>query len=96
MRITIDRFGRVLIPKSLRERLGFAPGTPLALDVHDAGDGAPSLEIRAIPDEPLLVRENGRLVFTGALDPFDLVEALGAQRAARDRRVSGLDAGASS
>jgi AbrB family looped-hinge helix DNA binding protein len=35
MRATIDMAGRVVIPKPLRDRLGFAPGTELELDAVD-------------------------------------------------------------
>jgi AbrB family looped-hinge helix DNA binding protein len=35
MRTTIDAAGRVVIPKELREQLGFAPGTELDLEAVD-------------------------------------------------------------
>jgi AbrB family looped-hinge helix DNA binding protein len=35
MRTTIDMAGRVVIPKPLREQLGFSPGTELELDAVD-------------------------------------------------------------
>ena len=94
MTVTIDKFGRVLIPKPVRDRLGLTAGAELALDVHTAGDGAPALELRAVPDEPALVREGGLLVHTGRLDPaaHDLDAFLAAQRDKRTRRVAGLDA----
>jgi AbrB family looped-hinge helix DNA binding protein len=31
----MDRFGRVLIPKKVREQLGLEPGEALALEVQD-------------------------------------------------------------
>ena len=49
MTVTIDKFGRVLIPKPLRDQLGLQPGAELSLDVHAGGDGAPALELRAVP-----------------------------------------------
>jgi AbrB family looped-hinge helix DNA binding protein len=47
MQVAIDPAGRVVIPKPLREQLGFSPGTPLEVDVVDG-----HLEI-STPHEPL-------------------------------------------
>ena len=97
MTVTIDKFGRVLIPKPVRDRLGLTAGAELALDVHTAGDGAPALELRAVPDaddpEGGLVRVNGRLVHngraTGDLDTSQILRDIYDERA---RRHAGLDA----
>jgi AbrB family looped-hinge helix DNA binding protein len=35
MRTTIDAAGRLVVPKPLRDQLGFAPGAELELDVVD-------------------------------------------------------------
>ena len=35
MRITIDGAGRLVVPKPLRDELGFAPGTELEVEVVD-------------------------------------------------------------
>jgi AbrB family looped-hinge helix DNA binding protein len=35
MRTTIDAAGRLVVPKPLREELGFAPGTELEVDAVD-------------------------------------------------------------
>ena len=35
MRTTIDAAGRLVVPKSIREELGFAPGTELELEAVD-------------------------------------------------------------
>lgn len=35
MRTTIDGAGRLVVPKALRQELGFAPGTELELDAVD-------------------------------------------------------------
>ena len=93
MTVTIDKFGRVLIPKPLRDQLGLAAGAELSLDVHTGGDGAPALELRAVPEAPPLVRKNGRLVYTGAIDPEgqDIVAFIQEQRLARTRHLAGVD-----
>ncbi len=46
MRVSIDRAGRVVIPKPLRDQLGFSPETPLGAEVVDG-----RLELSA-PYEP--------------------------------------------
>jgi AbrB family looped-hinge helix DNA binding protein len=55
MRTTIDRAGRLVIPKALRDRLGLLPG-----EVEVTADGA-SLRVEAIFDDSLVERD-GRLV----------------------------------
>ncbi|HWT94341.1 MAG TPA: AbrB/MazE/SpoVT family DNA-binding domain-containing protein [Solirubrobacteraceae bacterium] len=35
MRTTIDAAGRIVVPKTLRDQLGFAPGTELEVDAVD-------------------------------------------------------------
>ena len=96
MNVTIDKFGRVLIPKPLRDQLGLQPGAELSLDVHEGGDGAPALELRAIPDaeDPKggLIRVNGRLVHNGrATGDMDTTRILKDIYADRARRHAGLD-----
>ncbi|WP_420595159.1 AbrB/MazE/SpoVT family DNA-binding domain-containing protein [Deinococcus sp.] len=53
----LDKFGRVLIPKKLREELGLRVGEALSLEVD--GDG---LHLRPVVREARLVRHNGRLI----------------------------------
>ena len=49
MNLSIDSAGRVVIPKPLREQLGFSPSTPLAAEVVEG-----HLEL-SIPHEPARV-----------------------------------------
>jgi AbrB family looped-hinge helix DNA binding protein len=55
MRATIDKAGRLVIPKPLRDLLGLGPG-----DVEVTTDGA-ALRVEAVPGEGLDER-GGRLV----------------------------------
>jgi AbrB family looped-hinge helix DNA binding protein len=46
MRTVIDRAGRIVVPKPLRQALGLRPGQPLEIR---AGDGRLEIEIAATP-----------------------------------------------
>jgi AbrB family looped-hinge helix DNA binding protein len=71
MRTTIDKAGRLVIPKALRERLGLHPG-----EVELTPDGS-GLRIEAVAGDDH-VEESGRLVIPPAGTPVDdeLVRAL--------------------
>lgn len=57
---TVDRFGRVVIPKQARDHFGLAPGT--SLTVVDAEEGI--LLKPSAPAAPLVLK-GGVLVFSG-------------------------------
>lgn len=70
MRTTIDEAGRIVIPASMRERLGILPG-PVDLMIDGTGI---RIEVAA-PDD--LVEKDGRLVVRGSgatLAPDDIRE----------------------
>jgi AbrB family looped-hinge helix DNA binding protein len=71
MRATIDRAGRLVIPKTLRDRLGLGPGE---VEVHADGTG---VRVEPIATESLAER-GGRLVIPpgGARIDDDTVRAL--------------------
>lgn len=50
MQVTIDRAGRIVVPKPMREALGLSPDTPLEIDVIDG-----HLEVSARHEPPLVV-----------------------------------------
>lgn len=77
MKTFVDRFGRVLVPKKLRARLGFEPGAEL--EAVEAGD---SLLLRPLAQKALLKMERGVLIFTGELsgDVKDVVRSLREER----------------
>ena len=57
MRTTIDAAGRVVVPKRLRDELGFKPGQVLDLEVRDG-----RLEVQVAPVEMRLERRRHGLV----------------------------------
>jgi bifunctional DNA-binding transcriptional regulator/antitoxin component of YhaV-PrlF toxin-antitoxin module len=60
MEVTIDAGGRLMIPRSIRTRLGLLPGTKADISIYGAG-----AQITAGPRTARVVRENGRLVLDG-------------------------------
>jgi AbrB family looped-hinge helix DNA binding protein len=84
MRTTVDRFGRVVVPKSMRDRLGLRAGSAIEIEEVDG-----QLSLRAADDvSPLTVKE-GVLVFTGEA-VGDLEAAVASDRQARASRLAGL------
>ncbi len=57
MALTIDKAGRVVIPKRVRDELGLREGTPLALTTDGVG-----LRIEPVASGGRLVERDGRLV----------------------------------
>jgi AbrB family looped-hinge helix DNA binding protein len=83
MKTTIDKAGRLVIPKSIRDALGLAAGT----EVDIVMDGVAIRIDGPRPTEPELVEVNGRLVVkkTGQAFPVDVIGAL------REERVDHFD-----
>ena len=78
---TLDKFGRVVIPKELRQSLGLLPGSPLRIEQRGT-----ELVLCPIIEEPRLVRKGGVLVAQG--EP--LHDLRGADRKLRQQRLSYL------
>jgi AbrB family looped-hinge helix DNA binding protein len=67
MKLHLDKSGRIVLPKSLRHRLGLRPGSTL-----EATETAGGLLLRPIHQGPSLVERDGLLVHTARIDPaFD-------------------------
>lgn len=81
MRVSIDSAGRVVVPKRLRDELGFSPATPLEIDVVDG-----HLELSA-PHEPakLVSGPHGRS-FAATAVPITDADVRGTLEAVRERR----------
>lgn len=84
----VDRAGRLVLPKPIRDRLGLSGGSELELSI--AGE---SILLEPVRNDSNLVWKDGVLVHTGVptrdLASFDAVRS---DREARLRRVAGRDA----
>ncbi len=82
METTLDKFGRIVIPKAVRDHYGLAAG--VVLDIRSGEDGIVLLPQKPRPD---LIEKGGVLVFTGEAEE-DLEEAVERQREERMRQSS--------
>jgi len=60
MKTTLDRFGRVVVPKDIRDRLGLRPGAEIEID--EKGN---EVVLKPVEHEPPLMVKEGILVFSG-------------------------------
>jgi len=67
MIVTIDKAGRIVVRKSLRDRYGLESGTELEIEASSDG-----LRIRACSQEPSFVRKESVLVHHGSSPAQDL------------------------
>jgi len=79
----LDRFGRIAIPKRIRDNLHLGPGSPIRIEEVDDG-----IVIKPIYGEPNLVDKDGVLVFSGAAIG-SVEDALGKHRMERSKTVVG-------
>jgi AbrB family looped-hinge helix DNA binding protein len=81
MKTTIDAAGRIVIPKPLRERLGFGAGETLLLRERDG-----ILEIEAAPTPMALVKRKGGAVAVPRQPLPPLTDAMVRDTIERSRR----------
>ncbi len=79
---SLDRFGRLVVPKDIRDRLGLRPGTEIEIDAKEN-----ELVLRPVAHEPSLKLKKGVLVFSGKTTG-DLRGAVWAHREKRQRKVA--------
>ncbi|HUP43328.1 MAG TPA: AbrB/MazE/SpoVT family DNA-binding domain-containing protein [Thermoanaerobaculia bacterium] len=77
MEATLDRFGRIVIPKRVRDDLGLFAGSILLIEERED-----RIVLRVQREETDLVREDGVLVYTGEA-VGDLEQAVAAHRRGR-------------
>ena len=64
MTLRMDRSGRIILPKRLRERCGFKPGRKLDLVEQRGG-----VLLRPAEEQPSMVQVDGLWVHQGTLEP---------------------------
>jgi AbrB family looped-hinge helix DNA binding protein len=79
-KITLDRAGRVLIPKTLRRQLHLAPGDALEL----ASEGE-EITLRPLRPKAILKKERGVWVYQGERTGASIPDLIDQQRAQRSR-----------
>jgi AbrB family looped-hinge helix DNA binding protein len=64
MKLWIDKAGRIVVPKPLRERLGFKPGTEL-----EAIEQPEGVLLKRVEQQPCMVKVDGLWVHLGSAEP---------------------------
>jgi AbrB family looped-hinge helix DNA binding protein len=86
MTLTLDKAGRIVVPKPLRDRLGLRAG--MKLEVTESPEG---LVLKPASEKPAMLLEDGFWVHQGvAPKGFDWDKFIEEQREERHRKVSGL------
>ena len=86
MTLKIDKAGRVVLPKPIRDRMGLVQGGDVELTETAAG-----LILKNAAPKPSLVRKGAFLIHTGSLPAsFDWSRLIDDERSDRDRRLLGL------
>jgi AbrB family looped-hinge helix DNA binding protein len=84
MEAILDKFGRIIIPKELREALGVGPGS--AFHIEEINH---EIHLKPVEGTPHLKNKNGWLVFTGE-PQADISNAVDQFRNESFRRISGI------
>ena len=85
MTLKIDKAGRVILPKLIRERLGLRAGADLEIEETPEG-----VMLRPADTPPSLVRKGSFLVYDGEIPQgYDILKALDDDRAEQMRKAWG-------
>lgn len=86
MTLQIDKAGRIILPKPVRDRLGLHPGSALEMEETQSG-----VFLKPCERTPALEKRDGFWVYTGELPPgFDVRRSIEEDREERMRKVSGI------
>jgi AbrB family looped-hinge helix DNA binding protein len=83
-KLTLDRAGRVLIPKSLRQKLRLGPGD--ALQLNSEGD---EITLRPVRAKALLKKEKGVWVYQGEPTQVSIPDLIDREREKRSGEIIG-------
>src|SRR4029453_4955318 len=87
LHLSIDRFGRIVLPKEIRDRFGVKPGTEF--EVEEKGD---LNLLKPVVKEAQIINKNGWLVVKGSGKPMTVEEAdqlIDKVREERNRQIVG-------
>ena len=85
MTLRIDRAGRVVLPKLMRDRHGLRAGVDL--EVEETSEG---ILLKPAAQKPPVTKKGKFLVFTGEVAPgYDLTQAIAEDRDDRERKAWG-------
>lgn len=87
MTVMIDKMGRVVVPKPLRDHFALEAGSEMEITVEADG-----IRLRPVTSGPVLAEKDGLLVCTSELPPsaWDLGRFIDEQRNLRSKEVGGL------
>lgn len=85
MTLKIDKAGRVILPKLVRDRFGLRAGSDL--EIKETAEGI----VLKPAERPSMRKRQGLWVYTGKVPSgFDVVQAVREQREERIRKLAGL------
>ena len=86
MTLRIDKAGRVILPKPVRDRMGLREGS--ALELVETAEG---VVLKPVEQSPSMVKIDGLWVYTGKVPHgFDIVQSIRDDREDRIRKLAGL------
>jgi AbrB family looped-hinge helix DNA binding protein len=86
MTLKIDKAGRVVLPKPMRDRLGLRAGSDL--EIEETAEG---IVLKPATRRPSLIKKGSFLVHTGEVPPgYDILKAIDDDREEQMRKAWGL------
>jgi AbrB family looped-hinge helix DNA binding protein len=86
MTLKIDKAGRVILPKPVRDRFGLHAGSDL--EIRETPEG---IVLRPVHQRPSLIKKGVFWVYTGEIPPgYDILKAIDEDREERMRKAWGL------